>query len=195
MADPNHIGIAASYYVFMKNEQCGQSSRPTKKDEVSFFVIRSSFCYFSPMFPGLFKSPSFVLIQLSPLALQPPASFSILVSLLCEELQWFADATLTRSDAITGSSSSCMDVAQWQTRMTYCRCKPNAGSVVTDTLTWICCGSKVTAPSVKQPHIYYNTYDMTFSLQSALIKLQAPYRKIQTRAGDSEKTLHLHFNL
>lgn len=79
------------------------------------------------------------------------------VSDSCENLQQPADATLTRSDAITGSQCACMDVAQWHTHMTYYHWKPNAGRAVTDTLTWICCGSKVTAPSVKQPHIYYNS--------------------------------------
>lgn len=88
-----------------------------------------------------------------------------------------------------------MDVAQWHTHMTYYHCKPNTGRAVTDTLTWICCGSKVTAPSVKHPHIYYNTFDMTSSLKSALIRLQAPYGNSQTLADDSEKTLHLGFNL
>lgn len=61
-----------------------------------------------------------------------------------------------------------------------------------DTLTWMCCGSKVTAPSVEQPRIYYSRFDMTSSLNGALIRLQAP---LQTLTDDSEKTLHLPFNL
>lgn len=57
--------------------------------------------------------------------------------------------TLTRSDAITGSGSPCMDIAHWHTRMTYCRCCPNRGHAVIDTLTRIRCGSKVAAVSIK----------------------------------------------
>lgn len=63
-----------------------------------------------------------------------------------------------------------------------------------DTLTWICCGSKVAAPSVKQPHIYYNRSDMTSSLPSALIRLPG-YGNSQALTEDSEEALHLLFNL
>lgn len=38
--------------------------------------------------------------------------------------------------------------------------------VVTDTPKGICCGSKVTALIVKQPHVYDNTSDMMFQLKS-----------------------------
>ncbi|KAF0034510.1 hypothetical protein F2P81_012268 [Scophthalmus maximus] len=59
---------------------------------------------------------------------------------------------------------------------------------VTDTLTSICCGSKVAAPSVKQPRIYYNGSDMMFRPQSALIRF---LKKSPTLTDDSEKTLRL----
>lgn len=88
-----------------------------------------------------------------------------------------------------------MDAAQWHTRMTYNCCRPNAVLAVTDMPTWICFGSKVTVPSVKRPHIHYNAFDMTSSLQRALIRLQAPCGNSPMVADDSEKTLHLPLNL
>lgn len=112
----------------------------------------------------------------------PPAPPGLLCCFLflfsCSVSKWqlweAAGATLTRSDAITGSRSTCVDVAQWHTRMTYYHREPNAGSAVTDTLTWIRRGSKVSAPSVTQPRIYYNRLHMTASLRGTSIRLQAP---------------------
>ena len=129
----------APFCIFMKKELCFLPDPQKKMTFISLCLPRLLLLLL------LFQvsiniPPSFSLssVILSPLAL-PLRLPSILVPLLCEWRDsgeklpcWLAGATLTRSDALTGSG------------MTYYGGRPNAGRAVTDTLTSICCGSKVT---------------------------------------------------
>lgn len=85
-----------------------------------------------------------------------------------------------------------MDAAQWHTRMTYYHSKPNAVRAVTDTLTSICCGSKVTAPSVKQLNTTHSTWHSVSRALWSDLGLPVESRAL---ANDLGKTLHLHLNL
>lgn len=130
-----------------------------------------SFCYLSSKCSISYKINipcSFFKLCSSQTAL-PLVSSSIPVSLLCK---WqLSEVTVTcwchvnqirchnRKSVHTQGGSAVTR------HMTYNHCKPNAGRVVTDTLTWICSGSKVAAPS-------HSCLDMTANLRSALIGRQ-----------------------
>lgn len=79
--------------------------------------------------------------------------------------QWWEStvAMLTRSDARTGNGSTCMDVAQWHTHMTYCHCGAKWRPSRHRYSDMICCGSKVTAPSINQRHVHYSRSDTVLS--------------------------------
>lgn len=118
------------------------------------------------------------------------ASFSIPASLFCElrdspVARWCHVNQIRCRGQEVGAS---IFVAEWHTYMNYYGRRPNADRAVTDTLTGICCGSKVTAPSVIQPRIYYSGADMTWVVQKDLMRLEAPCVDSQTLTGDSDRT-------
>lgn len=109
------------------------------------------------MFPAPHRSPSSAVSFLTfPLFLPSPCRsslsrpLSIPVSPLCKWQLWESTAACwchVNQIRCHNRKSVHMhvDAVQWHAHMTYYRCEPNAGRVVTDTLTSICCGSKVAA--------------------------------------------------
>lgn len=94
MDDPNHIGVVATYCIFMKKKNSVVSPPDAQRNMTSLpfvsFLLLFLFLLFFHMFPALYKSPSFIfLFEFSPLILilisscsssAALASFSILVS-------------------------------------------------------------------------------------------------------------------